>query len=144
MGHIFKIYFIISILIILTNCTEKTLYSGKILNSSEIEYNNLKDINELTNTLGDPNFIDPIEKKYYYFSEKKKVKNFFNKKIMDRTILVFVFDDNKKIIKFDRFNLNNEQNLKFEKAKTSHNPLNRGLLEKIFGGVGNSVPNTTQ
>ena len=92
MGHIFKIYFIISILIILTNCTEKTLYSGKIFNSSEIEYNNLKDINELTNTLGDPNFIDPIEKKYYYFSEKKKVKNFFNKKIMDRTILVFVFD----------------------------------------------------
>ena len=39
---------------------------------------------EIVTSLGPPNYIDPIEKKYIYYSEKKISKNFYNNKTIER------------------------------------------------------------
>ena len=140
-----KIFYLI-FLIISTNtllaCSEKVIYSGKIINN-EISYLSFKNKNQLINALGKPSYTDFIEKKYYYYSEKKIFKNFFNQKISSRLILVFKFDINENIISSNKYDLNNINDIKFIKEKTENNIINRGLLEKWFGGVSStSIPNT--
>tara|TARA_Y100001970_G_C14113295_1_gene792127 strand:- start:207 stop:638 length:432 start_codon:yes stop_codon:yes gene_type:complete len=134
---------LIFILILLSNCTEKISYSGKIINDDLINFSKLEDKKNVIEELGQPNFIDPIENKYYYFSEKHKYKNIFNKKIQNRIILVFNFDSNDKVISFNNFDLEDTNEIKFAKETTPNNLLKRGLMEKVFGGVGKTyIPNT--
>ena len=134
--------FIFSILFI-SNCSEKISYSGKIIDDDIAKFSKFVDKNSVIIELGQPNFIDPIENKYFYFSEKYKYKNIFDRKIENRTILVFNFNKQNQIISFDTYNLSDQQNIEFSKATTSNDLLERGLMEKVFGGVGKTyVPNT--
>ena len=64
----------------------------------DTSYDYLKDKEEVLKDLGEPNFIDFIDHKYFYFSEKKITKNFFDKKIIARNIVVFNFNESNKII----------------------------------------------
>ena len=45
-------------------------------------------------------------------------------------------DENNKIIDTKVFNTKDIKNIKFRDDKTSNSIIKRGLLEKIFGGVG--------
>ena len=90
----------------------------------------------MINELGNPSFIDPIENKYFYYSEKKIYKNFFDKKIVSRMLLVFEFNLEEKIKSIDLYNLEDEKDIIIVKEKTKNNLIERGLIEKIFGGVG--------
>ena len=65
---------LIFFMIFITNCAEKTYNSGKILNP-KIDFNSFNNKDDLINNLGNPSFIDPIENKYYYFSENLLFKN---------------------------------------------------------------------
>ena len=94
--------------------------------------------------MGNPNFIDPIEKKYYYFSERKNIKNFFKQKITNRTMVVFIFNENETIKLVSQYNLDDEQDVEYIKDKTPHEFIKRGLLKRIFGGVTNAGPSTMQ
>ena len=120
------------------SCTEKTIYSGKIINQANIDYSIIKDKNQLINELGNPSYIDPIESKYFYYSEKKIYKNFFDKKTISRILLVFEFNLEEKIKSIDVYNLEDEKDIAIVKEKTKNNLIERGLIEKIFGGVGRS------
>ena len=143
MLYLFKKIFLIIYILIITNCSEKVSYSGKILNEKDLQIENLKNKEEVIFKIGQPNYIDPIENKYYYFSEKHKYKNIFNKKIQNRIILVFNFDSNDKVISFNNFDLEDTNEIKFAKETTPNNLLKRGLMEKVFGGVGKTyIPNT--
>ena len=126
------------------SCTEQTIYSGKIINQANIDYSIIKNKNQLINELGKPSFIDPIEDKYFYYSEKKIYKNFFDKKIVSRILLVFEFNLEEKIKSINVYNLEDEKNIAIVKEKTKNNVIERGLIEKIFGGVGKTqeFPNT--
>ena len=64
---------------ILSNCANKTTYSGKILNQEEL--NNLNFINKenLLSKLGTPSYTDPIQNKFFYFSEKSEKKSVFKR-----------------------------------------------------------------
>ena len=62
------------------SCTEQTIYSGKIINQANIDYSIIKDKNQLINELGNPSYIDPIESKYFYYSEKK-IYNFWTESV---------------------------------------------------------------
>ena len=129
------------IFFITISCAEKPSYSGKILDNN-INYNSIKSKNELLERLGQPSFIDPIENKYYYYSEKKITKNFFNKKISYMNIVTFVFDENNKVLNFKKFEIDQKRKYKKIKDKTKNNIIERGLVEKIFGGIGKtSIPN---
>ena len=85
------------ILFITISCVEKPSYSGKILDNS-IDFNTLTSKNELLEKLGQPSFIDPVENKYFYYSEKNITKNFYNKKTSYMNIIVFSFDQNDKVL----------------------------------------------
>ena len=141
---IFRLLLFLMIFILCVSCNEKILYSGKILYEENFDFVKLKNIEEVIDKLGNPNFIDPIEKKYYYFSEKKYVKNFFKQKISNRIIVVFIFNENETIKSVSQYDLNDKQDVKNIKESTPNELIKRGLIQKIFGGIGNTVPSTTQ
>ena len=145
MSKLFKFFFIIILCVNLFNCSEKISYSGKIINEDFQNYTILSTKNLVLEELGKPTFVDIVENKYFYYSETIKYKNIFNRKIDKRKILVFSFNQNNSVSKFESYDLDNEKNIKFVKQTTDNNLIEKGLMEKIFGGVGKGyVPNTTQ
>tara|TARA_Y100001960_G_C13949452_1_gene482909 strand:- start:60 stop:488 length:429 start_codon:yes stop_codon:yes gene_type:complete len=140
MQNICKFVLLILLATLLSNCSEKISYSGKILNENNIIYDDLDNIDDLIVNLGEPNFIDPIENKYYYFSEQKKIKNFFKQKITNRNIIIFKFNKNNEIIELEKYDLSNKNDIKYISEKTPNETIKRGLLEKIFGGVSATTP----
>ena len=131
-----KIFIYICIFFILANCSNKTIYSGKILSNEELEEINFTNKERLISKLGAPSFIDPIENKFFYFSEKSEKKSIFNKNVKYSYVFVFRIDDNDQIINSQVFNIKDIKNIKLSKDKTTNEVVRRGLLEKIFGGVG--------
>ena len=137
-----KIIIIIILSHYIFGCVEKTTYSGKIITNDNLDLNILNK-NELINKFGQPSYIDNLSNKYFYFTEKKKEVNFYNKKIEYSYLFVFEINDNDKIINSESINLLKNKNHKYRKIQTSNNIIRRGLLETIFGGIGtNPMPNS--
>tara|TARA_B100000963_G_C22268400_1_gene511643 strand:- start:148 stop:576 length:429 start_codon:yes stop_codon:yes gene_type:complete len=131
-----KLIFYICIFFILANCSNKTIYSGKILDKEELEDINFINKEKLITKLGNPSYIDPIENKYFYFSEKSEKKSLLKKQITYSYVFVFKIDMYDQIIDTKVYNTKDIKNIKFSEDKTSNEIVRRGLLEKIFGGVG--------
>ena len=132
----FKIFLFICIFFILANCSNKTTYSGKILNQEELQNINFENKEKLISKLGYPSYIDPIENKFFYFSEKSEKKSIFKKKTSYSYVFVFKIDNNNQIIDSKVYNTKEIKNIEFSNDKTSNEIVKRGLLEKMFGGVG--------
>ena len=144
MSIFFKITYLLTILFFFLSCSETVYYSGKIKDLN-INYDYLKNKEEVLIEFGEPNFIDFIDKKYFYFSEKKITKNFFDNKILSSNIIVFNFNDNDIITSIKYYDIEDKRNLKYLKKKTENNIMKRGYFEKIFGGIGkNSLTDTPQ
>jgi|TARA_B100000809_G_scaffold68005_1_gene65165 outer membrane protein assembly factor BamE (lipoprotein component of BamABCDE complex) len=122
-------------LFIILSCVETKSYSGKLIDEN-FKYDSLLNKTQVTSKLGQPNFIDPIENKYYYYFEKRINKNIFDSRIEKRTMIVFNFEENENVQSFNQYNLNQEQQINIIKDKTKNNLIDRGLIEKIFGGIG--------
>ena len=131
-----KLFIYICIFFILANCSNKTIYSGKILDKEELEDINFINKEKLITKLGNPSYIDPIENKYFYFSEKSEKKSLLKKQITYSYVFVFKIDMYDQIIDTKVYNTKDIKNIKFSEDKTSNEIVKRGLLEKIFGGVG--------
>ena len=131
-----KIIIYISIFFILANCSNKTNYSGKILNKAELENINFINKSKLINKLGNPSYVDPIENKFFYFSEKSEKKSIFQKKVKYSYVFVFKLNNQDQIIESKVYDINDIKNVKFSEDETSNEIVKRGLLEKVFGGVG--------
>ena len=124
-------------------CAEKIKYTGKI-NNFKNEYSNLQNKEEVLNELGFPNHIDPINKNYIYFSEKEIVKNFYEVELVNRDTIVFIFNKDDEVVEINLYNKNEFKNFKNKKDKIENNLIKRGLIEKIFGGIGKqTLPNTS-
>ena len=130
------LYVLIVFIFFISNCTQQTTYSGKILELSNLDSINFENKESLVDKLGSPSYIDPISNKFFYYSEKQQKKSIFNKKTDYSYIFVFEFDREDKIIYSKVFDLTNRQNIDLIKEETSSEIIKRGLLEKIFGGVG--------
>ena len=131
-----KTFFYICIFLILANCSNKIIYSGKILDNDELKEVNFTNKEKLLTKLGSPSYIDPIENKFFYFSEKSQKKSIFKKEIKYSYVFVFKLNENEEIIETKVFNTKDIDTIKFSDDKTSNQIVKRGLLEKIFGGVG--------
>ena len=142
---IIKKTILIFLLLIIISCTEKVTYTGLIIDEkiNNLEVNNKNDLLEL---LGRPNYIDPIENNFYYFSEKNISKNSLTKKTVDRLILVYYFDDENNIINSKKLNLDDEKIINISENRIKNNLIKKGLIEKIFGGVSAqpSIPTTSE
>ena len=130
-----KVIILILMLFIISSCVETKSYSGKLIDEN-FKYDSLLNKTQVTSKLGQPNFIDPIENKYYYYFEKRIYKNIFDSRIEKRTMIVFNFEENENVQSFNQYNLNQEQQINIIKDKTKNNLIDRGLIEKIFGGIG--------
>ena len=142
--RIVKLFLFINLIFAIISCTDsKVTYSGKIINQKNLNNLNISNKINLVKNLGEPSFIDPIENKYFYYSEKTKEENFFSKKKEYSYIFVFEFDEDENVIGKKVLNLNELQTTKINKMRTSNEVIKRGFIEKIFGGVGTQkVPNT--
>ena len=130
-----KVIIFILMLFIILSCVETKSYSGKLIDEN-FKYDSLLNKTQVTSKLGQPNFIDPIENKYYYYFEKRINKNIFDSRIEKRTMIVFNFEENEDVQSFNQYNLNQEQQINIIKDKTKNKLIDRGLIEKIFGGIG--------
>ena len=130
------LYVLIVFIFFISNCTQQTTYSGKILELSNLDNINFENKESLVDKLGSPSYIDPISNKFFYYSQKQQKKSIFNKKTDYSYIFVFEFDREDKIIYSKVFDLTNRQNIDLIKEETSSEIIKRGLIEKIFGGVG--------
>ena len=59
-------------------------------------------------------------------------------------MVVFIFNENETIKSVSQYDLNDKQDVKNIKESTPNELIKRGLIQKIFGGIGNTVPSTTQ
>ena len=103
------------------------------VDNETINFNNFNSKEEITTYLGEPNYIDPIENKYFYIHEKTVEKNFFDKELMERNIVVASFDLEGNIISIEKYNLDDQKIVKINQNKTENSIIQRGLIEKIFG-----------
>ncbi len=144
MVRLFKIFLFFNFIFAIISCAEPTLiYSGKIINHNYLENLDTSNKTKLIENLGQPSFIDPIENKYFYYSEKHREINFFSKQNEYNYLFVFTFDKKDNVIDKKVLNLNEIEKNKISKIKTQNNIVQRGLIEKIFGGVGTQrVPNS--
>ena len=140
--RLIKIIIIVILSQYIFGCVEKTTYSGKIITNEDLDLK-LLNKDELISKFGKPCYSDDISKKYFYFTEKKKEKNFYNKKIEYSYLFVFEINDNDKVVNSESINLLEEKNHQYRRIQTSNNIIKRGLLETIFGGIGaNPLPNS--
>ena len=142
---IIKKTILIFFLLLIISCSEKITYTGLIIDEN-INYNEINNKDELLRLLGQPNYIDPIENNFYYFSEKNISKNHLTKKTIDRLILVYYFDQENNIIDTKKLNLDDEKNIKISENRIKNDLIKKGLIEKIFGGVSAqpSIPTTSE
>jgi len=134
--ELIKFFLLCITIYIFTGCSEQTIYSGKIINQENLENLKASNKNELIERFGNPSFIDPIQNKLFYYTEKVKENSFFNKKTEYSYLFVFTVDKNDQIINQKAYNLQNKNEISLAKDETSNNIVERGLIEKIFGGVG--------
>ena len=126
----------ICIFFILTNCSYKTSHSGKIFNQEELEDINFLNKDSLISKLGMPSYVDPIENKFFYFSEVSKKKSILKKEIKYSYVFVFKLDENDQIVETKVFDTKEIAKINFTEETTENDIVNRGLIEKMFGGVG--------
>ena len=118
------------------SCSNETIYSGKVLNQENFNNLNFKDKENLISQMGMPSYEDTITKKYFYYSEKTLKKSIFNKKTSYSYIFVFEFDENDDIISSNVYDLKNKKDIASVKQETSNDLIKRGLIERVFGGIG--------
>jgi outer membrane protein assembly factor BamE (lipoprotein component of BamABCDE complex) len=124
-------------------CVEKTTYSGKLFNEENLSHVNILNKSDLIKNFGTPSYIDEINNQYFYYTEKNKSKNFYSNKVEYSYLFVFKIDKNDQIVNSESIDLLENDVNKYQKNKTINNIVKRGLIEKIFGGVGpNKLPNS--
>ena len=132
-------YIVLIILVLISSCTTKIHKSG--FNNTDklsISLNGLSK-KEIISKIGTPSTIDPIDNNFIYFSETKKEKNIFNKKIISRNVYVINFDKNNYFKGLKHYKMEDGNKLRISKNTTDTNIIKTGLIEKIFGGVGTNT-----
>ena len=132
----YKAYLLVILFFLIYSCTNKTIYSGKILNQDNFTNINFSNQKNLINNFGYPSYIDPINNKYFYYAEMEEKESAFKKKLNYSVVFVFEFDEDNKIKNSKVYDLNNKDDFSVINEITENEIVKRGLLEKIFGGVG--------
>ncbi len=139
-----RYFFILFTFTLIFSCSNETIYSGKILKQENLKNINFKNKKNLLNNMGEPSFVDPIENKFFYFTQKKNKKSIFSENIEYSYVFIFKFDENERIINSQVFDLKETTDIQKIKNETENQIVERGLLERIFGGIGpqDQLPNS--
>ena len=131
-----RILIILLFTIYMFGCVEKTSFKGKIISENQLTNLKIQNKSDLIEKLGQPSYVDEIQNKFFYFTEKSKERNFFNKKTEYSYLFIFEVDQNDNIISKESINLLDKDISLYLKTETPNNIVERGFIEKIFGGVG--------
>ncbi len=133
-----KLLYLIFFILLLNNCNNQIKYEGKIISQESIESINYKNKENLLKKLGAPSFEDPISNKFFYYSKKEEKKSIINTKTNYDLLFVFEFDNKDNIMNSKVYDLNDEKinRIDLVSDETENEIVKRGLLERIFGGVG--------
>ena len=101
----YRFILIIFLTIHISGCVEKTTYSGKLFNEKSLSNLNIRNKTDLVKNLGSPSYIDEFNNQYFYYTEMKKNKNFYNNKIEYSYLFVFQLDGYDKVISSESINL---------------------------------------
>ena len=123
---------------LISACSKETNYYGKILSQDELSNISIFNKDELLRKFGNPSYIDPIENKYFYYSEVSEKINIFNSKTNYSYLFVFKLDENNKLLEKKVYDLLNADEIAIIEEETENEVVKRGLIQKIFGGVGNA------
>ena len=123
---------------LISACSKETNYYGKILSQDELSNISIFNKDELLRKFGNPSYIDPIENKYFYYSEVSEKINIFNSKTNYSYLFVFKLDENNKLLEKKVYDLLNADEIAIIEDETEDEVVKRGLIQKIFGGVGNA------
>ena len=123
---------------LISACSKETNYYGKILSQDELSNISIINKDELLRKFGNPSYIDPIENKYFYYSEVSEKINIFNSKTNYSYLFVFKLDENNKLLEKKVYDLLNADEIAIIEEETENEVVKRGLIQKIFGGVGNA------
>ena len=132
----YKASLLIVLFFFIYSCTHKTIYSGKILNQDNFTNINFSNQKNLINNFGYPSYIDPINNKYFYYAKMEEKESAFKKKLNYSLVFVFEFDEDNNIKNSKVYDINNKDDFSVINDITENEIVKRGLLEKIFGGVG--------
>ena len=134
-------YIIIALIsIVIVSCSKKTTtYYGKIIDKNDLTNLSLNNKQDLINKFGPPTYIDPIEQKFFYYSEIRQKINIFNKKTNYSYLFVFEFNNDELIINQKVYDLLKTEKIDIVSDITDSEIIKRGLIQKIFGGVGNEA-----
>ena len=128
-----KFFTYLAFIILVLGCSNKTIYSGKVINQEDLNNINFKNKENLISKLGNPSFIDPIDNKFYYFSEKKFKKNAFNKKTDYSYVFVFSFDEFDEILNTAVYDLTKTSDISFVKRNFKSSSSKRFIRKSIWG-----------
>tara|TARA_B100000614_G_C14227721_1_gene361013 strand:- start:55 stop:483 length:429 start_codon:yes stop_codon:yes gene_type:complete len=123
---------------LISACSKETNYYGKILSQDELSNISIINKDELLRKFGNPSYIDPIENKYFYYSEVSEKINIFNSKTNYSYLFVFKLNENNQILEKKVYDLLNADEIAIIEEETENEVVKRGLIQKIFGGVGNA------
>ena len=123
---------------LISACSKETNYYGKILSQDELSNISIFNKDELLRKFGNPSYIDPIENKYFYYSEVSEKINIFNSKTNYSYLFVFKLNENNQILEKKVYDLLNADEIAIIEEETENEVVKRGLIQKIFGGVGNA------
>ena len=141
--NIYRLIIIVFTLLYIFGCSEKTTYYGKIITEDDLTKLNIQNKKQLLEKFGKPSYIDTILNKYFYYTEKNKSKNFYINNIEYSYLFVFELDQENNVTDSVSINLLNNKNKLFINKETKNNIIERGLIEKVFGGVGpNQLPDS--
>lgn len=88
-------------------------------------------------TLGRPTFVSQFgEKDYYYLSQMVKTPPFGRPRTSEQTILRVRFDPAGNVVAVDKAGMENVARIRPEGDKTPTLGRHRGLLEDLFGNIG--------
>ena len=138
-----KLLFIILFLVNILACAEKTTYSGKILTQNDLSNLKITNKEELYEKFGKPSYFDSFQNKYFYYTEKKNIKNFYNQKTEYSYLFVFKLNDANEVIESESISLLDNNVKRYKTIETPNNIIERGFIERVFGGIGpNQLPNS--
>ncbi len=99
-------------------------------------------VDKVLNLMGSPSTIATVGNKIFYYigQHMKKGSHAFGHTLIEQRVMVIAFDSQFKVARINTYNLKDGVLVPLHKGETETESLDKGLFQKLFGGVGSFSP----